>query len=103
MIRRPPISTRTDTLFPYTTLFRSVALTRYRLVGRYQPAAAIWLLGVVYGRPYRVGLYAGRREAVEDTGLCGGGEYAGAPCRVAAGRRWHGGGPHADRFFRRAV
>src|SRR3546814_16110356 len=26
MIRRPPISTRTDTLFPYTTLFRSVRL-----------------------------------------------------------------------------
>src|SRR3546814_6103454 len=25
MIRRPPISTRTDTLFPYTTLFRSSA------------------------------------------------------------------------------
>src|SRR3546814_3774973 len=24
MIRRPPISTLTDTLFPYTTLFRSV-------------------------------------------------------------------------------
>src|SRR3546814_980815 len=24
MIRRPPISTRTDTLFPYTTLFRSL-------------------------------------------------------------------------------
>src|SRR3546814_3127785 len=23
MLRRPPISTRTDTLFPYTTLFRS--------------------------------------------------------------------------------
>src|SRR3546814_4734598 len=23
MIRRPPVSTRTDTLFPYTTLFRS--------------------------------------------------------------------------------
>src|SRR3546814_15393213 len=23
LIRRPPISTRTDTLFPYTTLFRS--------------------------------------------------------------------------------
>src|SRR3546814_11528630 len=27
MIRRPPISTRTDTLFPYTTLFRSLAHT----------------------------------------------------------------------------
>src|SRR3546814_4969952 len=26
MIRRPPRSTRTDTLFPYTTLFRSLAL-----------------------------------------------------------------------------
>src|SRR3546814_5080369 len=28
MIRRPPRSTRTDTLFPYTTLFRSVGLRR---------------------------------------------------------------------------
>src|SRR3546814_10313362 len=27
MIRRPPRSTRTDTLFPYTTLFRSVPST----------------------------------------------------------------------------
>src|SRR3546814_13959085 len=27
MIRRPPRSTRTDTLFPYTTLFRSPGLT----------------------------------------------------------------------------
>src|SRR3546814_1626925 len=26
MIRRPPGSTRTDTLFPYTTLFRSLSL-----------------------------------------------------------------------------
>src|SRR3546814_10098096 len=28
MIRRPPRSTRTDTLFPYTTLFRSLVLQR---------------------------------------------------------------------------
>src|SRR3546814_17404215 len=28
MIRRPPRSTRTDTLFPYTTLFRSVKSPR---------------------------------------------------------------------------
>src|SRR3546814_2610743 len=28
MIRRPPRSTRTDTLFPDTTLFRSLALSR---------------------------------------------------------------------------
>src|SRR3546814_12571404 len=26
IIRRPPISTRTDTLFPYTSLFRSVGV-----------------------------------------------------------------------------
>src|SRR3546814_17661496 len=30
MIRRPPRSTRTDTLFPYTTLFRSANQKRYR-------------------------------------------------------------------------
>src|SRR3546814_19526345 len=30
MIRRPPRSTRTDTLFPYTTLFRSLA---FRILG----------------------------------------------------------------------
>src|SRR3546814_8995599 len=28
MIRRPPRSTRTDTLFPYTTLFRSYFISR---------------------------------------------------------------------------
>src|SRR3546814_4438732 len=30
MIRRPPRSTRTDTLFPYTTLFRSTARSSMR-------------------------------------------------------------------------
>src|SRR3546814_10800393 len=34
MIRRPPRSTRTDTLFPYTTLFRS----RRRALDRYLEA-----------------------------------------------------------------
>src|SRR3546814_7824160 len=34
MIRRPPISTRTDTLFPYTTLFRSPRLHAPRLLER---------------------------------------------------------------------
>src|SRR3546814_17851555 len=33
MIRRPPRSTRTDTLFPYTTLFRSVTLDRAKTRG----------------------------------------------------------------------
>src|SRR3546814_2311338 len=30
MIRRPPRSTRTDTRFPYTTLFRSDSFLRFR-------------------------------------------------------------------------
>src|SRR3546814_16023019 len=34
MIRRPPRSTRTDTLFPYTTLFRSVGLATRKAPGR---------------------------------------------------------------------
>src|SRR3546814_2632795 len=34
MIRRPPRSTRTDTLFPYTTLFRSAADGAARAAGR---------------------------------------------------------------------
>src|SRR3546814_7128147 len=31
MIRRPPRSTRTDTLFPYTTLFRSAVVDHHHL------------------------------------------------------------------------
>src|SRR3546814_6310343 len=44
MIRRPPRSTRTDTLFPYTTLFRSLDVTRrreVRLVAHDHPVAAV--------------------------------------------------------------
>src|SRR3546814_2805585 len=41
MIRRPPRSTRTDTLFPYTTLFRSIgdACARRFRHGRSGPGA----------------------------------------------------------------
>src|SRR3546814_16236763 len=38
MIRRPPRSTRTDTLFPYTTLFRSGAV---HAAAWYDPTGAI--------------------------------------------------------------
>src|SRR3546814_19203778 len=41
MIRRPPRSTRTDTLFPYTTLFRSRAI-RYVVDGSMPIAGALW-------------------------------------------------------------
>src|SRR3546814_1672285 len=43
MIRRPPRSTRTDTLFPYTTLFRSLGLT------------FLLRLGATLGRRLRLG------------------------------------------------
>src|SRR3546814_19355651 len=42
MLRRPPISTRTDTLFPYTTLFRSLLLQRVLLdLHLHQPAVEL--------------------------------------------------------------
>src|SRR3546814_13839981 len=42
MIRRPPRSTRTDTLFPYTTLFRSVAVQAVaRSLARARRAGAV--------------------------------------------------------------
>src|SRR3546814_14721950 len=43
MIRRPPRSTRTDTLFPYTTLFRSHSVQM--LLSRY----ARWIPGADNG------------------------------------------------------
>src|SRR3546814_18305855 len=69
MIRRPPRSTRTDTLFPYTTLFQSRTSARScdprpaqlrRLPGARYPAVAAALL-----RRQRRG-DAARRDAVRD-------------------------------------
>src|SRR3546814_17466734 len=37
MIRRPPRSTRTDTLFPYTTLFRSAGVAQHLPDDRGEP------------------------------------------------------------------
>src|SRR3546814_679324 len=42
MIRRPPRSTRTDTLFPYTTLFRSLT---FAYIDRLSSQLAAYLLG----------------------------------------------------------
>src|SRR3546814_11422640 len=47
MLRRPPRSTRTDTLFPYTTLFRSSRLS--------------WRHGCLYGGEDAVVPRGGRR------------------------------------------
>src|SRR3546814_5511903 len=42
MIRRPPRSTRTDTLFPYTTLFRSIAKGFFK-ARKIQPKGFKWI------------------------------------------------------------
>src|SRR3546814_7384822 len=55
MIRRPPRSTRTDTLFPYTTLFRSLA-TR-RIMGQsceFPPGECSYGTGKVKLRPRQI-------------------------------------------------
>src|SRR3546814_12409503 len=53
MIRRPPRSTRTDTLFPYTTLFRS-----YDVLGPLYSEIGGELAKIVGGDPDGVYLYA---------------------------------------------
>src|SRR3546814_10369416 len=45
MIRRPPRSTRTDTLFPYTTLFRSMVdqSGKQRFVNRHEQCVELFI------------------------------------------------------------
>src|SRR3546814_7083039 len=74
MRRRPPRSTRTDTLFPYTTLFRSVrrreALSQGGRGGEFRADDRLVGLRRVRrhardrgrGRVYRAGLYLRRSE-----------------------------------------
>src|SRR3546814_4009139 len=52
MIRRPPRSTRTDTLFPYTTLFRSQLPDETREVHRFRLAAGEDGLERVFGQKF---------------------------------------------------
>src|SRR3546814_15445719 len=57
MIRRPPTSTRTDTLFPYSTLFRSAALGLYLFVVHSLLADRPFLnLRLLLDRNYALGL-----------------------------------------------
>src|SRR3546814_7524643 len=70
MIRRPPRSTRTDTLFPYTTLFRSlVELDVDRLIAAGQPGQVAMILAALIGadrdgraKPVKQMVLAGRSE-----------------------------------------
>src|SRR3546814_15083496 len=60
MIRRPPRSTRTDTLFPYTTLFRSPRFVADFERGEGATTALVW------GAVVRQVLSAGLSEAFDD-------------------------------------
>src|SRR3546814_20662892 len=57
MIRRPPRSTRTDTLFPYTTLFRSVAFGE-------QVVDLVDALGIEHADDGRDGVVGGIQEGI---------------------------------------
>src|SRR3546814_11420774 len=68
MIRRPPRSTRTDTLFPYTTLFRSgegqrIAAARRRRSRHAVAAERARRLGLVHPRGHPPPQAAGARAA----------------------------------------
>src|SRR3546814_16331136 len=55
IIRRPPRSTRTDTLFPYTTLFRSLAVDVEWLGLRHEPRHALEFGRIEFGLQRAVG------------------------------------------------
>src|SRR3546814_13980443 len=76
MIRRPPRSTRTDTLFPYTTLFRSyrdrtAEHGRGRQRPEIAPVQAVGMIGIeqqqLAGRERAATLPSGQRTAVSVT------------------------------------
>src|SRR3546814_7600797 len=60
MLRRTPRSTRTDTLFPYTTLFRSPALRAADIVAKV--LALLFVEQALYPAGQRVDFTVGERE-----------------------------------------
>src|SRR3546814_5866291 len=93
MIRRPPRSTRTDTLFPYTTLFRSVQ-------GQLQVAADAFDVGLAR----RAGDGDVAADAVDLQAAAGGADHAdlhGDAVDVEAGQRRHV--DHQIRWFAAVV
>src|SRR3546814_6933481 len=72
MIRRPPRSTRTDTLFPYTTLFRSIE-KRPLAVGRAHRRAGQPGQSLRHIAKLRImgGERVGGRRILGEFGLCG--------------------------------
>src|SRR3546814_7546593 len=65
MIRRPPRSTRTDTLFPYTTLFRSSSSTAFLLGSSRQSSRRSTNIGRITSR-YLPRTKTSRRQRSEE-------------------------------------
>src|SRR3546814_5407966 len=65
-IRRPPRSTRTDTLFPYTTLFRSSALIRRRTWSQFRQSDTVGVPDTGRGAPERAQAGIVRRHQPAD-------------------------------------
>src|SRR3546814_6750131 len=98
MMRRPPRSTRTDTLFPYTTLFRSDRQ-------RHHVARAAVGQGVGHGQHARAAVFElllrRMREELQVVGLGVDSDQAVADADFAAGLvEQHGAGPDAADFAR---
>src|SRR3546814_12065940 len=71
MIRRPPRSTRTDTLFPYTTLFRSRSpggALMFRFLHGWGFDAALWdsMRATLGGDASDLGYFGERRQFGDD-------------------------------------
>src|SRR3546814_5972280 len=105
MIRRPPRSTRTDTLFPYTTLFRSVGpIASLRSVPAPNPYSELGIKEKDSNEEYlvvRTGSGAGawhdrRCFADPNTGCCKIGKAEGP-------ETWQGGGHRASRSAKAAT
>src|SRR3546814_15120564 len=64
MIRPPPRSTRTDTLFPYTTIFRSASVRKQETITRTQESIMPYLIET-FDKPHTQAL----RQALRDKHL----------------------------------
>src|SRR3546814_9833678 len=98
MIRRPPRSTRTDTLFPYTTLFRSLPSDPGHAIWRRDFAGASGLFGLTL-KPCRQEAAAALVDSVELFGI--GASWGGYeslmilanPAAMRSATRWDPPGP----------
>src|SRR3546814_18396752 len=74
MIRRPPRSTRTDTLFPYTTLFRSWDIETDGLLDELTKVHTLHIIDTEDGRRYRFkdGVFADGTPAPRDGSIIDG-------------------------------